>query len=95
MEWVKLLMQKAKMHFYEDLDSDSSFTPSTKTSVPPPMVVTSPRKCNLANSYNALLPSFPIRREEPRELHQNIWKDQSFKCMCGVFCFVQAEEKGW
>eukprot|EP00957_Ditylum_brightwellii_P029021 2192760-Ditylum_brightwellii.AAC.1 len=72
-------MQKAKMHFYEDLDSDSSFIPSTRSSVLPLTVVTTPRKHNLANSYDDLISSFPVRKEEPRDLHQRIWKDQSFK----------------
>eukprot|EP00957_Ditylum_brightwellii_P086011 6544020-Ditylum_brightwellii.AAC.1 len=35
MEWVKLLIQKAKMYFYEDLDSESTFTPNTRSSAPP------------------------------------------------------------
>eukprot|EP00957_Ditylum_brightwellii_P088471 6738092-Ditylum_brightwellii.AAC.1 len=72
-------MQKAKMHFYEDLDSDSSFTSSTRSSVTPLTVPTTPRKCDLANNYDDLLSSFSVRKEEPRELHQCIWKDQSFK----------------
>eukprot|EP00957_Ditylum_brightwellii_P180365 13739926-Ditylum_brightwellii.AAC.1 len=72
------------MHFYEDLDSDSSFTPSTRSSALPLSVTTAQRKHNLANSYDNLLFSFPVRKEEPRELNQHIWKDQSFKGMCVV-----------
>eukprot|EP00957_Ditylum_brightwellii_P160288 12202160-Ditylum_brightwellii.AAC.1 len=86
-------MQKAKMHFHEDLDSDSSFSPSTRSSVLPLTVTTTLRKRNLANSYDNLLSSFPVRKEESRELHQHIWKDQSFKDVCVVCSTLYTQKR--
>eukprot|EP00957_Ditylum_brightwellii_P203341 15334215-Ditylum_brightwellii.AAC.1 len=77
MECVKLLFQKAKMHFYEDLDSESAFATNTRStaSFPPPQAVAiSPRKHSITNNLNDLLYFLPIRKELPRKLHQLIWK---------------------
>eukprot|EP00957_Ditylum_brightwellii_P100473 7658487-Ditylum_brightwellii.AAC.1 len=96
MEWVKLFINKTKMHFCEDLDSESTFAPNTKSSAPsslPLTVAVSPRKWDIMKYLDDLLCSFPIRKGQPRELHQCIWKQQKFKGVCVVCSALYKQKK--
>eukprot|EP00957_Ditylum_brightwellii_P117329 8948686-Ditylum_brightwellii.AAC.1 len=96
MEWVKLFINKAKMHFYEDLDSESTFASNTRSSAlsPPPLAVAIlPRKSDTTKNVDDLLSSFYIRKEQPKELHHCIWKHQNFKGVCVVHYTLYKQKK--
>eukprot|EP00957_Ditylum_brightwellii_P196847 14997870-Ditylum_brightwellii.AAC.1 len=94
MDWVKLFINKAKIHFYEDLNSESTFDPTARSSVPsPPHLAIPPGKCNITKNVDDLLSSFPIRKEQPRELHQHIWKQQNFKGIYVVYSALYKQKK--